>query len=284
MSHNVPRQSRFLLIAAILTLTLFSIAACTAEKLPPTPPPPVKIAQPFKIARRVKTTEPTRTLPSVPVNTPTDVAATATLMPPPPSGGLPNAAGWPSAGLPKGAGQPPTRLVIPEMNLDAGIREAVQTTSQQSGQFYEDSLIPYDAVGHIVSTANPGELGNMVISGHHNLIGPNQFGKGLFGGLWDLQVGDAIYVFDRSGRAFAYTVARSYNVKEGGESFAVREQHASEILADTGEPILTLITCWNGAVAPYSGNTYRWIVAAHLVNPIQPELVPVIVRNPTPME
>ena len=190
----------------------------------------------------------------------------------------------PNAGLPKGAGRPPTRLVIPEMNLDAGIREATQTTFQESGQLYADWFIPYDAVGHLETTVNPGELGNMVISGHHNLIGPDQYGKGLFGGLWDLQVGDAIYVFDESGRAFAYSVSKSYNVKEGGESFSVREQHAREIMADTGEPILTLVTCWNGAVAPYSGNTYRWIVAAHLVNPIQPGRVPVIVRNPTPME
>ncbi|MGB8644279.1 MAG: sortase [Anaerolineae bacterium] len=204
---------------------------------------------------------------------PTDVAATAIRMP-----------ATPNAGLPKGAGQPPTRLVIPKMNLDVGIREAMQTTFEQSGQLYADWSVPYNAVGHLATTVNPGEAGNMVISGHHNLIGPNQFGKGLFGGLWDLQAGDAIYVFDESGRAFVYSVSRSYNVKEAGESFSVREQHARDILADTGEPILTLITCWNGAAAPYSGNTYRWVVAAHLVNSIGPGQVPVIVGNPTPMQ
>lgn len=292
MSHHVPRQFRFHIVAFILTLILFSIAACTAETPPPTALPPVKIAQPVKIARRVQTTEPTNTAlpvqkaqpvkkakrvktpeptgtaPAVSVNAASEVVANVTSAPPT------------NGGLPRGAGQPPTRLVIPKMNLDTGIQDARLTTSQQDGQLYADWLIPYNAVGHIGGTANPGELGNMVISGHHNLIGPNQFGKGQFGGLWDLQVGDPIYLFDESGRAFAYAVSRSYDVKELGESLSVREQHAQEIMADTGEPILTLITCWNGALAPYSGNTYRWIVAANLVNPIEPDQVPVLVPNP----
>lgn len=285
MSHRVLRQSRFLLSAIILILTLFSIVACTTEKPPPTSSPPLKITQSAKIARPVETPEATVTLPSVALDTPTDIAAPASLIPTLPNAGLPTSTRQSSkAGLPKGTGLSPTRLVIRRMNLDAGIREATQITVQQSGQLYTDWFIPYDAVGHLVATANPGESGNMVISGHHNLIGPNQFGIGLFGGLWDLQVGDAIYVFDESGRAFAYSVSKSYYVKEGGELLSVREQHAGEIMADTGEPILTLTTCWNGAGAPYSGNTYRWIIAARLVDQIQPGQVPVIVRNPTPMQ
>ncbi len=105
----------------------------------------------------------------------------------------------------------------------------------------------------------------MVISGHNNLIGPNQFGVGLFAGLWNLQPNDVFYVVDASGRAFEYRVTKSYPLKEEGEPEAVREQHAHEILADNGQPVATLITCWNGKVAPLSGNTYRWIVNANLV-------------------
>jgi len=279
-------------VSLILTLTLFSIVACAAEQPPPTPLPRVKTSQSAKVARPVKTdaltsnvvadtrVKPTKkaklaktpqspdALVSAPTEAATSVAASPPRMPPP------------IGALPKGAGQPPTRLVIPKMKLDTGVQEATLETSEQAGQAYTDFLVPYNAVGHLVTTVNPGELGNMVISGHHNLTAPNQFGKGLFGGLWDLQAGDTVYLFDGAGRAFAYAVSKSYYVKELGEPYAVRAEHGKEIFADTGDPVLTLITCWNGTAAPYSGNTYRWIVSAYLLNPVSPGQVPVIVPTP----
>ncbi len=169
---------------------------------------------------------------------------------------------------PRGKGQPGTRLVIPRMHLDTQIKEASWTTTNQKGRLYTDWNLPYDAVGHLSNTAQPGEAGNMVISGHNNLVGPNTFGVGLFAGLWNLEPQDVFYVIDAHGRAFEYSVAKSYSLKEEGQPEQVREQHAQQILADNGQPVATLITCWNGPVAPLSGNTYRWIVTATLVGQV----------------
>ncbi len=169
---------------------------------------------------------------------------------------------------PRGTGKPGVRLVIPRMQLDTAIKEAGWTTANQKGRLYSDWNLPYDAAGHLINTAQPGEAGNMVISGHNNLVGPNQFGVGLFAGLWNVKPGDMFYVIDAQGRAFEYQVTKSYPLKEEGQPAAVRAQHAQQILADNGQPVATLITCWNGPVAPLSGNTYRWIVDAMLTGQV----------------
>lgn len=177
----------------------------------------------------------------------------------------------PSAGLPRGQGANPTRLVIPRLRLDIPVREATWIINNQSQAEWQ---IPFDAVGHLSTTAKPGEAGNAVISGHHNLIGPNRFGVGKFAGLWNLQVGDSLYIADAQGRNFIYQVEQYYTLKELGEPLSVREQHAQQIIADNGTPRVTFETCWNGAQAPLSGNTYRWIVVSRLVGTIDASQIP----------
>jgi LPXTG-site transpeptidase (sortase) family protein len=179
-------------------------------------------------------------------------------------------------------GKDATRLVIPSVNMDLKVKDASWTTVKQQGTLYSDWVIPFDAVGHLITTPKPGEQGNIVISGHHNLIGPNKYGKGLFAGLWDIKETDSLYLFDSANRVFEYRVTRSFPLKEGGEQIATREQHARDILADDGKPHLTLITCWNGAAAPLSGNTYRWIVQSELVGPFDPAQVPTPTPSKTP--
>ncbi len=176
--------------------------------------------------------------------------------------------------LPRGNGQPAVRVVIPAMKLDAPVQEATWTAAQQNGVLYSDWAVPYHAAGHLSNTARPGEAGNVILAGHHNLIGPNQFGVGLFAGLWSLKPSDPILIYDAVGRVFEYQVTKSYYIRELGRSFAVRQEHAREVLADDGQPIITLITCWNGRTAPLSGNTYRWIVSANLVGLVNPGQVP----------
>jgi LPXTG-site transpeptidase (sortase) family protein len=171
-------------------------------------------------------------------------------------------------GLPRGAGADPTRLIIPRLKLDSLVEEATWAVVDENGTGTAEWQIPFDAVGHLSTTPKPGEAGNAVISGHHNLIGPNTFGLGKFAGLWNLQLGDPVYSFDRIGRIFEYRVTSDYVLKELGEPLSVREQHAQQILRDDGTPIITFETCWNGAQAPLSGNTYRWIVVANLVGTV----------------
>ncbi len=184
-----------------------------------------------------------------------------------------------SKGLPKGLGVPPMRIVVPRMRLDTKVTDATWDVVNENGQQVSEWQIPYDGVGHLKTTADPGEAGNAVISGHNNLIGPNIFGVGKFAGLWNLQVGDPVYITDMLGRTFMYKVASFYHVQELGMPEAVRVQHAQDMLADNGQPIVTLETCWNGPQAPLSGNTYRWVVRAALIGTVDSSQIPQV--NPS---
>lgn len=181
-------------------------------------------------------------------------------------------------GLARGEGADPDRLIIPRLKLDTRIDEATWSVVDENGTPTSEWQIPFDAVAHLSTTPKPGEAGNAVISGHHNLIGPNEFGVGKFAGLWNLNVGDPIYIFDSLGRIFLFRVSNHYILKELGEPLAVREVHAQQIMQDTGVPIATFETCWNGAEAPLSGNTFRWIVVASLIGTVNPIQVPRMVN------
>jgi hypothetical protein len=165
----------------------------------------------------------------------------------------------------RGTGSPAVRLQIPKLQMDMPIKPAAFLTYQSGGQIVSDWDIPFDAAGHLVTTAQPGEIGNAVISGHHNLTAANTFGLGLFAGLWNLALGDEIVVTTMEGKNQLWRVTESFPIKEGGEPLAVRVQHAQEIMSDTPQPMLTLLTCWNGQENPLSGNIYRWVIRAELV-------------------
>lgn len=177
-----------------------------------------------------------------------------------------NASAPRTLGTPRGTGAIATRLVIPKLNMDLAIKTADYVTFEQNGQLVSDWNVPYDAAGHLITTAQPGEIGNSVISGHHNLTAPNTFGLGVFAGLWNLVVGDEVRVTTQDGKSQLWRVKETFPIKEGGEPLAVRIQHAEQIMGDTPEPTLTLITCWNGQANPLAGNTYRWVIHAELVN------------------
>lgn len=172
----------------------------------------------------------------------------------------------PVLGVPRGTGSPAARLMIPKLNMNLGIKPAPYVTFQQNGQLISDWDVPYDAAGHLITTAQPGEIGNAVLSGHHNLIAPNTFGLGVFAGLWNLSVGDEIRIQTDEGKSQLWRVSETFPVKEAGEPMQVRLQHAQQILGDTTVPLLTLLTCWNGQSNPLSGNTYRWVIRAQLVS------------------
>lgn len=199
---------------------------------------------------------PTPTVILAGVNVPTPIAGAPTLVASAPT----------TLGAPRGTGAIATRLVIPKLNMDLSIETADYMTFQQNGQLVSDWNVPYHAAGHLVTTAQPGEIGNAVLSGHHNLTAPNTFGLGVFAGLWNLAVGDEIRVGTEDGKQQLWRVKKTFHIKEAGEPLSVRIQHAQQIMGDSSEPMLTLLTCWNGQANPLSGNTYRWVIHAELVN------------------
>lgn len=245
-THPTPQQPD-------ATSAVYVVRTATAISLIPRTPIPT---EPFD--RLLDKPTPTRT--------PTTLLAGVSV--PPPAAGVPtiDAAAPHILGIPRGSGAVASRLQIPKLNMDLPIVTANYVTFQQSGQLVSDWNVPYDSAGHLVTSAQPGEIGNAVISGHHNLTGPGKFGLGVFAGLWNLGEGDEVRIVMQDGKTQLWRVQETFPVKEAGEPLSVRIQHAQQIMGDTPGPTLTLLTCWNGKANPLSGNTYRWVIHAQLVN------------------
>lgn len=125
----------------------------------------------------------------------------------------------------------PARIKIPRINVDAPVVEGDDWEALKQG------------VGHHIGSANPGERGNMVLSGHNDIYGE------IFRYLHELEPGDTFSVYDGAGRVYRYVVA----VKR------IVEPTAVEVLEQTSNPVATLITCY-----PYLIDTQRLIVVAEL--------------------
>ena len=153
---------------------------------------------------------------------------------------------------------PPDRIVIPAIDLDAPVVPIGWHVEEQGGQKVSVWDVPDDAAGWHRTSAYPGNSGNVVLNGHHNIRGE------VFRYLIDLepQASILLYVGDI---VYHYTVTEKHILKEKGEPSEVRYQNALWI-APTSDERLTLVTCW-----PYTSNTHRLIVVAR---PYQPEELP----------
>jgi len=116
------------------------------------------------------------------------------------------------------------------------------------------------AAAHHRNSANPGERGNVVLSGHHNIEGEvfREFSSiGEPGSRLDL--GDEIILHAEDGRAFSDRIVEWHRFREAGVSEEELRAHG-RFMDPTDRPILTLVTCW-----PYITNTHRVVVVAELV-------------------
>lgn len=106
------------------------------------------------------------------------------------------------------------RIVIPKIELDAIIVEGVDEDDLKLGP------------GHMEETAYPGEVGNMVISGHRVTY------SRPFYSLNELEKGDPIYIYETSQRYIYYVV----------EKRIVKPTDIS-VIQPTPDRTLTLTTC-----------------------------------------
>ncbi|MCC7163331.1 MAG: sortase [Anaerolineae bacterium] len=153
-----------------------------------------------------------------------------------PPDALPAAVGvdvQPAPALPPPAPGPqsPTRIVIPAINVDWPV---------VPGDGWEELK---RGVGHHARSANPGERGNMVLSGHNDVFGE------VFRDLEALKNGDEVHVYS-GGKLFKYEV-RAKRIVAPTELSA---------LNPTRESVVTLITCH-----PYRVDTHRLVVIAQLI-------------------
>lgn len=124
-----------------------------------------------------------------------------------------------------GAPATATRIRVPSVGIDAEVR-AVGYTFEQ-GELQYDT--PRYEAGHYVGSAAPGEAGNAVIAGHVSTRG----GNAVFQHLPDVGVGDVVEV-ERGEELYRYAVTE-LRVVDPGEV---------QVMARTGDPVLTLITCF----------------------------------------
>ena len=125
----------------------------------------------------------------------------------------------------------PTRIVIPAIKLDWPVVE---------GDGWEELK---QGIGHRAGTANPGERGNMVLSGHNDVYGEP------FRDLEIIQVGKEVVLY-AGPNAFRYIIKAKRVVAPTDLS----------PLDPSRTPIVTMITC-----TPYRIDTMRLIVIGELV-------------------
>lgn len=146
-------------------------------------------------------------------------------------------------------GNPPTRLVISSISLDSPIVPVGWKTTVENGQKYTLWEVADYAVGWHKTSAYPGQAGNTVLAGHHNIKGE------VFRYLVDVAPGDEVDLYAGEG-VYKYKVTEKLILREKDMPEEVRLQNAQWI-ASTKDERLTLVTCW-----PYTNNTHRVIVVA----------------------
>lgn len=137
-----------------------------------------------------------------------------------------------SIAIPTAAPDQAIRIQIPALNVDAPIVQGDGWEQLKKG------------VAQHIGSANPGQNGNVVLSAHNDVYGE------IFRYLDRLAPGDQVIVYAQQ-RQYVYVVDRT----------AIVEPTAVEVMAGTGNPTVTLISCY-----PYLVNDQRIVVFARLQN------------------
>ena len=143
---------------------------------------------------------------------------------------------------------PDPRLIIPKLNVDVPIHFGIQLSEVMPAM--NNGVAHYRIAG---ASAYPGEIGNMVITGHSagDVYSSNPY-KYIFSGLERLEDGDLIYVNYNSVR-YTYSVVK----KE-----VVDPSNVAALVVETDKPLLTLVTC-----TPLGTSRYRLLVTAEQISP-----------------
>jgi sortase A len=134
--------------------------------------------------------------------------------------------------VPTAAPDQAIRIQIPAIDIDAPVVQGDGWEQLKKG------------VGQNVGSAHPGQDGNVILSAHNDVYGE------LFRYLDKLVPGDQVVLYTQQ-RQYIYVVDRT----------AVVEPTAVEVMASTGSPSVTLISCY-----PYLVDKQRIVVFARLQN------------------
>jgi len=134
--------------------------------------------------------------------------------------------------IPTSAPDQAVRIQIPALNVDAPVVQGDGWEQLKKG------------VGQYIGSADPGQDGNVVFSAHNDVYGE------LFRYLDKLVPGDQVIIYTQQ-RQYVYIVDRTVLV----------EPTAVEVMASTGSPTVTLLSCY-----PYLVDKQRIVVFARLQN------------------
>ena len=134
--------------------------------------------------------------------------------------------------VPTSAPDQAIRIQVPALNIDAPVVQGDGWEQLKKG------------VGQSLSSVNPGQTGNIVLSAHNDVYGE------IFRYLDKLVPGDQVILYTQQ-RQYVYVVDRT----------AIVEPTAVEVMASTGSPTVTLISCY-----PYLVDKQRIVVFARLQN------------------
>ncbi|MEA2576222.1 MAG: sortase [Chloroflexia bacterium] len=154
---------------------------------------------------------------------------------------------------------PPIHLSIPSVGIDTNVVPVNWSMIPAKGGGIKPEWQVADfAVGHHAGSANPGQVGNVVLSGHDDYKGE------VFKNLHDVKDGDLVTVYTEKGQ-YIYVITSRVLVKEEGVPEAQKRQNA-RYMDPTSEPTLTMITCW-----PYGIDDHRFIAIAKPYKPATSE-------------
>jgi sortase A len=163
------------------------------------------------------------------------------------------------------------RIAIPDLGVDAPVVEVRWREVEVGGRIQMEWEVASFAAGYHRGSGLPGQAGNVVISGHHNIEG--EVFKNISLSWNDDQAqmqddgitlrsraldGQSVYLYNAQGERFEYIIQGLYKMPDTYVSEAQRRWNA-RFIAPTSNPTLTLITCW-----PYNTNTHRIVVVAEL--------------------
>ena len=134
--------------------------------------------------------------------------------------------------IPTSAPDQVVRIQIPAINVDAPVVQGDGWEQLKKG------------VAQHIGSADPGQEGNVVLSAHNDVYGE------IFRYLDRLSPGDQVILYTQQ-RQYTYIVDRTVLV----------EPTAVEVMASTGSPTVTLISCY-----PYLVDKQRIVVFARLQN------------------
>lgn len=133
--------------------------------------------------------------------------------------------------LPTPGPEQAVRIQIPAINVDAPVVQGDGWEQLKKG------------VGQNISSPNPGQNGNIILSAHNDIFGE------IFRDLDQLEIGDQLVLFT-SQRAYTYSVLDTKIV----------EPDEVSVMAQTSKPTVTLISCY-----PYLVDDQRVVVIARLM-------------------